>query len=57
MMKVAKYMEKKIIFCKNNDGQRSHPKGGKTKRQKEQVGKGSPQRQKIPMMKRNQKVT
>ncbi len=28
IMKVAKCMEKKIIFCKNNDGQRGHPKGG-----------------------------
>jgi hypothetical protein len=55
-MKVAKCMEKKFIFCKNNDGQRGHPKGGFKGSKKEQGGKGSPQRQKNPMMKKIQKV-
>jgi hypothetical protein len=44
MMKVAKCMEKKIIFCKNNNGQEGHPtcgfKGDKKNKWKKAPHKG-----------------
>jgi hypothetical protein len=52
----GKMYGKNFIFCKNNNGQRGPPRMWLQGRQKEQVGNGSPQKLKNPMMKRNQKV-